>query len=333
MRESHIATHQWQSFEVRMRHRRVERCLVRAQVAIDAGFLDDAREAIAEARRLEPNADGIAEAERRLADAESAPPRDRFRLLPIAGAACGILAAGLTLWWTTPQSSRPAMPDPPRDTEVELTAAPPAEAEPALVVTSDHVSAIETRPPLSPLPSRRMSSPPEDGAPTRVATPTPATPIEDPPLAPPEDRETAPPRPPEPPPRTVEALPAPDAAPAAAVPAATPPPAMADDDRIRAVLRRYESAYSALDAAAAVTVYPAIDRTALARAFSGLAIQRVSLGRCDVRVTGSIATADCAGNATWTPKVGGGSHTQARRWRFDLRRTGTDWLIARATVR
>src|SRR5687768_12548613 len=48
----HTATNQWQSFEMRMRHRRAERCVLRAEVALQAGFEEDARAALEEARRL-----------------------------------------------------------------------------------------------------------------------------------------------------------------------------------------------------------------------------------------------------------------------------------------
>ncbi len=49
---SHTSTQQWQSFEFRMRHRRAERCLLRAEMALDAGLDDEAREALDEAERL-----------------------------------------------------------------------------------------------------------------------------------------------------------------------------------------------------------------------------------------------------------------------------------------
>jgi hypothetical protein len=52
-RQTHTSTQEWQSFEIRMRRRRAERCLVRAEVALDAGFEDDARAALDEARRLD----------------------------------------------------------------------------------------------------------------------------------------------------------------------------------------------------------------------------------------------------------------------------------------
>src|SRR5688500_11254303 len=52
--QSHTATQQWQSFEMRMRRRRIERCLLRASVAIEAGVLDDAVGALEEVQRLDP---------------------------------------------------------------------------------------------------------------------------------------------------------------------------------------------------------------------------------------------------------------------------------------
>jgi len=56
---SHTATQQWQSFEVRMRRRRIERCMLRASVAIEAGVLEDAREALEEVQRLDPREPSI----------------------------------------------------------------------------------------------------------------------------------------------------------------------------------------------------------------------------------------------------------------------------------
>jgi hypothetical protein len=51
---SHTATGEWQSFEGRMRRRRAERLALRADVAADAGCIEEAREALAEARALAP---------------------------------------------------------------------------------------------------------------------------------------------------------------------------------------------------------------------------------------------------------------------------------------
>lgn len=129
-------------------------------------------------------------------------------------------------------------------------------------------------------------------------------------------------------------------APAAALPAAAtradsaPPPVAAVDREqlVRATLTRYENAYSTLNAAAASAVWPSVDRRALARAFEDLSSQTVTLGRCAVRMNGEAAQADCAGNASWTPKVGGGTKRAARRWRFELQQNGNDWVIVRAAV-
>ena len=65
--------------------------------------------------------------------------------------------------------------------------------------------------------------------------------------------------------------------------------------------------YSGLSVPAARAVWPSVDQRALARAFDGLASQRVALGKCDVVVTGASARATCSGSAEWTPKVGGGT--------------------------
>jgi hypothetical protein len=99
------------------------------------------------------------------------------------------------------------------------------------------------------------------------------------------------------------------------------------------VLSKYERAYSSLDASAASAVWPGVDQAALARAFQGLASQRVSLKSCDVTVNGIAARAQCSGTATWVPRVGGGARTAARQWEFDLRKRDGDWEIQRAVAR
>ena len=140
----------------------------------------------------------------------------------------------------------------------------------------------------------------------------------------------------EPPGRTVEPVAAPAATPAVRTtpaPASTEEPLVRDETVVRAVLRRYETAYSTLDADAASVVWPGVNRGALARAFDGLSSQQVSLGSCDVTVSGPAARATCSGSATWQPKVGGGVRTEARRWSFDLRKNGEAWRIERAIAR
>jgi hypothetical protein len=115
---------------------------------------------------------------------------------------------------------------------------------------------------------------------------------------------------------------------------AMPPPAASNETlNIRSVLGKYEAAYSSLDAAAAVSVWPGVDRRALARAFENLESQRVSLGDCNVTITGATAHAECRGATTWTPKVGGGRRTQPHSWSFDLAKQDEGWLIQSANIK
>ena len=112
-----------------------------------------------------------------------------------------------------------------------------------------------------------------------------------------------------------------------------PRPTRSEEQSVRAALGRYESAYNRLDAAAAASVWPGVNQRALASAFEGLSAQSISLGGCDIRVSGATAHAECSGNARWTPKVGGGTQSAQRQWRFDLRNSGGNWLITQATTR
>lgn len=167
------------------------------------------------------------------------------------------------------------------------------------------------------------------GEPTVLARNTEALPIGKPPVPPalPEPRPTLPPIRDTVIPATRTTAPPPEPETARAE------PEVDDVARVRAVLSRYEAAYSGLDAAAARAVWPAVDERALARAFNSLQSQRVSLDKCDVSVSGASARAECAGSATWVPKVGGSGRTELRRWLFDLRNAGGAWQIVRAEAR
>jgi hypothetical protein len=117
--------------------------------------------------------------------------------------------------------------------------------------------------------------------------------------------------------------------------APSPEPAniRSNEQGVRAALGRYESAYNRLDAVAAAAVWPTVNQRALASAFNGLSAQAISLGSCEIRVNGAAARAECAGNARWTPKVGSGTESADRHWRFDLRNAGGHWIITQATTR
>lgn len=405
--DTHTTTQQWQSFEVRMRRRRVERCVLRASIALEAGVLDDAREVLAEARALEPEHPGVRELIERVAAVEvalSAPPR-RARAWPAVAAVLALAAAGGGVWlWTLATggtSERPAVvvssaevapvrvvPEAVQETAAaEPRAADVSGAESSLPTADPpEVLAVE-RPSVLVAPAAERPAPPAGAAAGRqqpAARAGSAVPSTGPPTnrapgevaasdtgeaaAEPPPASTAPPGPPpapssvtarleplavplpaapvEPPSRPrVETVERPPGDAPAAVPAGTSGVtgetagsavgggAVVDERLVRATLARYAAAYSSLDAAAAGAVYPAVDRRALERAFSGLASQDVALGNCQVRVAGSSAQADCSGSARWTPRVGGGMQTAARRWRFELKNSGGEWVIEQTTVR
>jgi hypothetical protein len=410
---THINTGEWQSFEVRMRRRRVDRLIVRAENALAHGKADEVREALDEARRLAPGVPQIAALEQALegtaadvpldlssetpidlplepalalddldeddasttvlpfAIVSSPAPRDRSRGL-VAIAALFVIAAstGTAVWiyqtighdgkfftftqeLSSPQSQRPvaaASLAPPS------TTTPPASSSTRVMVETVNASTVGGRPALPPQPRANSLTPPSQPellevprptvAPTatsgatapapqtREFEPAPATFAERTALLPPLDI----------PPsnmiaeaRTAVPTPSPDVRPAVKID--TPKAAEAislaakDDADVRGVLNRYASAYSHLDADAAQQVWPAVNHSALSRAFDGLASQHVSLDRCAVNLHGATAQAVCAGSATWSPKVGnGGTHTEARNWTFQLAKAGTDWQIVSARV-
>jgi hypothetical protein len=232
----------------------------------------------------------------------------------------------------------PIQPSAPLDAPGNATTS--ARTEPSR--TPSTASAIESRSPAPPPVDSRPSAPAP--TPPRASTESPAPrPLEpDPPaprVVPAPVINTPPPSPV--PTADISTLPAP-APPSAPPEEKVAPPAetvaarpTAADERaaVRAALTRYETAYSTLDSDAATAVWPGVDRRALERAFGGLAAQRVTLDICEVGVTGQSARANCSGRATWTPKVGGGTQSQARKWTFDLRRSDNGWQIVRVDTR
>jgi len=207
---------------------------------------------------------------------------------------------------------------PATDVKTSADPKPVAEAPPP-----DRVERLETREspdvpkvPVNTVPDARVA---ESGNP--APTPPPPAPsaasAAAPPAAAPATTPAAPPA-------------AASAAPPTAPPAASP--AIAQDALVRATLDRYAAAYSKLDADAAQRVWPGVNRDALARAFDGLAHQRVSLADCRINVTGDKASARCAGWTTWQPKVGAGERTDQRTWTFELAKAPEGWQIVNARV-
>ena len=361
---SHISTAEWQSFEMRMRRRRAQRCLLRAEVALEAGFADDAGEALEEARRLDAPLDQISRVERLIAASQAAPtPELPVRLSWRAVAVAVLLMASATgfashtLLRTTvadrapaavvsdgsrnprptapvqnvPAASAGGLPRGTSGTGVPATSAPDRVVPERRDVTVAQ-PIVEALPPRRPEPDTAVAASSSIALPTRpMPGPSEAIVAAAPPLVAPSSMtaDTAPAAPSIP--DAPESV-APKVDPVPAL-AAAPPPRDETAD-VRAVLARYETAYTELDSSQARAVWPGVDERALSRAFSSLASQRVSLGRCDVTLNGGTARATCAGVATWTPKVGGGgARTEARRWVFDLSKSGEAWRIQRATVR
>jgi hypothetical protein len=385
---SHTSTRQWQSFELRMRRRRVDLCLQRAQGAIAAGRMDAARFAVEEAQRLDPEHEAAAALAAHLPALLARANARRARSRRMTAAAALFMGLSVLGWWalrpapgTTGATDatatvipsvapRPPAPLPSTGTDVGTSgsrqprpraAAAASEAGMATARTDPRTTgavAEAARPSPTPPPARgeanRTAS--QSAAQSRGSQAPIASPVR--PGAAGAARQPARPEPPVTDPSTPAtgtgfaratsvadaSLPAtaPSAAPAAlpepgfdagsaGVPAIDAP--VSSERLVRTVLNRYQAAYNDLDAAAAGVIWPSVDIRALARAFDGLASQRVSFGHCDVDVTGTSATADCRGQARWRPKVGGGTQSADRRWQFELAQKGEEWFITRATVR
>jgi hypothetical protein len=356
---SHTSTQQWQSFEGRMRYRRAERCVLRAEAALDAGMEEDARAALAEARALNgdtPDFDSLrATVLQRRALAHAAARRTRARrALAVGFGTIAVLAGAVTMWPTsergTPRPSIPAaaaaaVPSPSGAQPVSLSPnpAPSASTTPSTAFVAPKTEAVvptsgETPKPADPLPLVQLS--PKPGASESAlpeiekiepqlhlasSTTGTASAAATPPSTSGADRLVT-----ELPTATI---PIPKTPPAPPPPAPAPDPRTIEEPQVRAVLAQFEAAYTNLSAQAARAVWPGVDERALARAFDNLESQQVALGQCSVDISGTSATAACAGTASWTPKVGGGRRTEARQWRFDLAKANGVWRIERAVAR
>jgi hypothetical protein len=327
---SHTSSEQWQSFERRMRERRAERCLRQAHTALTSGRISDARRACAAAREMDPTLPALRALE---GDIETLSARRRHRILAPAAVCSAALALAASIAWHASIDSPPPLTRPvSAGADIVLSvpagsvsSAPPpvepASGPPDPEPSSRNAAVPQQQPregtvepprlgnrrPLDPAAPARAGSIEPSSLPAVEATAVPVVPSaesdEESPAAPPTagDRTAAEPR--------------------------------ADTAAIRRTLARYEAAYTDLDASAARAVWPSVDQRALARAFEGLAAQRIALNDCDVLVTGSTARATCSGAATWTAKVGGVQRSEARRWAFELKNEAGSWQIVRAETR
>jgi hypothetical protein len=354
----HAVTDEWLNFEANMRRRRVGRCLLRADLAIDDGCLADARRAIEEARQLDSNCVDLKNLETRLDSLHSFPP-ESVTSLPqswrwvgssafVVVLLSGTAIASYSYWRVSiprPAATGTATPTlPALRIEQETVNVPVAAPD---LLGSD-VPGVDPMVPPMPAPPIAEATIPQAGesivlAVNRELLPQAAAVPEGPRSDGRLDQLPGAPSPsPQAPARAASAAATNTAIaePAAiaispVVPAAIAEPKPIDESLVvRSVLNKYERAYSSLDAGAASAVWPGVDRAALARAFEGLASQRVSLKSCDVAVDGAAARAQCSGTATWVPKVGGGgARTAARQWEFELRKRDGDWEIERAIAR
>lgn len=342
---SHTATGEWKSFEIRMRRRRAERLVVRADVAAAAGSLDEARAALEEARALWPGAPGLADVQQKIENppVENPPvPKEPVRIssskeLAAAGLAIAFAAAAAILifltGWAAP--SRAAVPQPlaSRDAKAIVDAMPITHRESAIV---DHHERIAEIPEPTQSAETVFPEPTQSAATVFPQTETVrSAPVEWRPASVEAEVEIPARRSPVPnlPPPPIPEMRATSAASPAVIAAAEPAPMQPPPEPlVRSALARYAKAYNDLDVDAAERVWPSVNRSALERAFDSLASQRVSLGECRIDVDGDSARASCAGSATWRPKVGGGERTDERSWIFDLEKSAAGWRIVNARV-
>jgi hypothetical protein len=117
------------------------------------------------------------------------------------------------------------------------------------------------------------------------------------------------------------------------VPAVIVAPAISDREAIEGVLHSYERAYDVRDAASTAVIWPRVDTRALSRAFNTLAQQDLSFDRCELRIVGAGANAQCTGEIRYIRRVGD-QVERARRvsWSFVFERVGDRWQFAHVTA-
>lgn len=103
---------------------------------------------------------------------------------------------------------------------------------------------------------------------------------------------------------------------------------VSEEAAVRNVLELYRGAYQQLDAQAAQRVWPNLDERRLAKAFSDLESQTLDFDECRIDVANAKSVARCRGRATYVGRVGTRTpQTHARRWTFELLKTGERWAI------
>jgi hypothetical protein len=201
---------------------------------------------------------------------------------------------------------------------------PVADARPKIPATAATTGQSSSRPRADRPRAQRNTAPLTAVASDRLVTIAP-TALSRPDVAP---IDPPPPLPRTAPPAHVEMPPSPTVVPSPNVVAPEPSVVRNDSDAVRAVLDRYQTAFSHLDASIAKAIWPSVDEKALGRAFGQLERQQVLLEGCDVKVVGERAAAACGGRASYVPRVGNkAARVESRRWAFTLRKTGESWII------
>ena len=155
-----------------------------------------------------------------------------------------------------------------------------------------------------------------------------------PPARPPTLPAPAPPKPVEPPPQSQVQPQASNPAPLPSAPPANtqaPPkpaaqPGAADVDAIRATLKAYEQAYSTLDSAAVMRVFPSMNAAALTQAFAQMRTQNLEIINPSIAVSGTMATVECQLRQRVQPKAGR-ANDALMNVTFQLRKAGDSWVI------
>lgn len=347
-----VSTEGYARFEQRAKRRRVDRRLDAARAAIARGRVREAAAALDEVIELDPNLPEARELSAQLEALGRGSERSRTGRTLVAAAAFGATVLGASwLQDATWLGSRPSVaiaplvtpPSPlaPLSTTV-LAASISALPEPSreAIATSGEVLTVREveHPVLVPVRNETPATavqPVErrdvEPAPAPVPAPVPLPPASAP--AVPASETTAPPAPAPAP--TPAPAPAPESVTAHADTTApaipTAPPRPNDELLVKQTLQHYRRAYEGLDAHSARSVWPAVNESALARAFQGLQSQSLTFDACDVKLRGESADATCKGTARYVPKVG--SHeprVEPRTWSFTLKKNGDDWQIESA---
>jgi serine/threonine-protein kinase len=258
----------------------------------------------------------------RLPPAIAPPPARRSNTwLWVAAAAVAAIVAALVLRPSRREPAAPALPEPPA---TSVAAAVPS-AAPAVEESPVPTSAPAAEPTVPPTPEptviHRPTARPAAVVPPRPS-PTRATSVAMviPPTAPPATHPVEAPRvavPPTEPPRS-----------AAITPIPTARPAPTEQDRIREVVHRYESAQNTLDAGLYAIVFPTVDRSRIESAFRDFVRQSVEFEIRSIEIDPKGTSAEVRGyeKRIAVPRAGSEQRIEGART-LQMEKRGDTWVI------